>query len=67
MVDRGLFANTTALQKWKSEDYLPTKLGGHTIPIVRNAVVGTLQDDRVLVSVFIIILVIDFTDIVGGF
>ena len=47
---RGLFNGTTGVTKWATEDYLPTVFGNFTIPIVRNAVVGTLQDDRVVVS-----------------
>lgn len=49
-VVRGLFNGTTATEKWHNEDYLPSKLGQFTIPIVRNAVVGTLQDHRELVN-----------------
>lgn len=48
---RGMFKNTKAINHWKEPDYLPSKLGNYTIPIVRNAIVGTLQDDRVLVCV----------------
>lgn len=49
---RGMFLNTKAVEQWKSPDYLSSKLGNYTIPIVRNAIVGTLQDDRVLVTRF---------------
>lgn len=45
-VVRGLFNDTTALKKWGSVDYLPSVLGEFTIPAVRNAQVGTLQDNR---------------------
>jgi hypothetical protein len=35
---------------WGTEDYLAEKLGSFVIPVVRNAVVGTLQDHRELVN-----------------
>ncbi len=49
--------NTKAVENWKSPDYLSSKLGTYTIPIVRNAIVGTLQDDRVLVLLFQLVCV----------
>jgi hypothetical protein len=38
------------VESWGSEDYLPSKFGSWLIPIVRNAVIGTLQDHRELVN-----------------
>lgn len=49
VVVRGLFADTKAVQLWGTEHYLPQVFKDYTIPIVRNATVGTLQDERVLV------------------
>ena len=49
-VVKGLFKDSIAVQKWKTEEHLAKKLGEFTIPIVRNAVVGTLQDHRELVN-----------------
>jgi hypothetical protein len=48
-VVRGLFKDTKAIELWKTEGYLSERLGDFPIPIVRNARVGTLQDDRVIV------------------
>jgi hypothetical protein len=49
MVYRGLFKDTIAVEKWVDADYLSSKLGNFLIPIVRDGVVGTMQDDRELV------------------
>jgi len=43
---RDFFANTPAAKKWATLDYLPSKIGDFVIPYVRNAVYGTLQNDR---------------------
>ena len=44
---RGLFKNSTAVEKWNTRDYLPTAFGeGINIPVVKDGSVGTLQDDR---------------------
>lgn len=48
-VVRGMFSDTNAIKMWKTLDYLPSVLNEFSIPIVRNARVGTLQDDRVVV------------------
>lgn len=45
-VVRGLFANTSAVQKWTSGDYLSSAIGDFVIPVVNNGVVNTLQNDR---------------------
>jgi hypothetical protein len=45
-----MFTGTKAIEQWATKDYLPTKMGHLKIPIVRNARVGTLQDDRVVVN-----------------
>jgi hypothetical protein len=47
---RGLFNNTPGSTKWITPDYLPSRLGEFVIPAVRGAVVGKLQNDRVLMS-----------------
>jgi hypothetical protein len=49
VVVRGLFNNSRAVELWGTKDYLPSVFKDFDIPIVRNATVGTLQDDRVLV------------------
>jgi hypothetical protein len=49
VVVRGLFKNSTAVREWKTEKRLIEFLGGFSIPVVRNAVVGTLQDHREIV------------------
>lgn len=48
-VVRGLFKDTRAVKLWKTQDYFPSVFSDFDIPIVRNARVGTLQDDRVVV------------------
>lgn len=45
---RGLFNGTRAVERWADVDYMSAKLGSFLIPVVRNGVVGTMQDDRVL-------------------
>ncbi len=45
-----MFKDSTAVAKWNSPDYLNQHLGSFDIPIVKNGVVGTFQDDRMLVS-----------------
>lgn len=47
---RGLFSNTKAAQKWNTPDYLPSRIGKFIIPVVRNAVYGTNQNDRATAS-----------------
>lgn len=37
-------------KKWASPDYLPSKLGKHKLPVIRNAVLGKVQSDRVIMS-----------------
>jgi hypothetical protein len=44
---RGLFNNTVGMNKWSTPDYLPSRLGEFTVPVVRGAVVGKVQNDRV--------------------
>lgn len=50
VVVRGMFSNTPATTKWKLPDYLPLQFDGVDIPIVVNGTVGTLQDERKVVS-----------------
>ena len=38
------------MQNWSTRDYLPEAFGDCLIPVVRDGTVGTLQDDRVIVS-----------------
>ena len=47
---RGLFNDTRASRLWPTADYLPSKLGEFRIPAVRNALVGKMQNDRVVMS-----------------
>lgn len=49
-VVRGLFNKTSAHEKWGTPDYLPSKIGEFQIPVVRNGVVNTLQNDRGLMK-----------------
>jgi hypothetical protein len=49
VVIRGLFNGTRAVELWGTEEYLPSVFENFDIPIVRNATVGTLQDDRIIV------------------
>lgn len=45
-VVRGFFNNTPAQSKWATPDYLPSRLGEFSVPVVRNALLGKLQNDR---------------------
>lgn len=47
VVVRGFFKGTTAVEKWGSLDYLPSKLSKFTVPVVQDASYGTKQGDRV--------------------
>ena len=47
---RGLFSDAPGTKLWVQEDYLPSKLGKFNIPAVRGAVVGKVQNDRVIMS-----------------
>lgn len=49
VIVRGLFKESVAVKTWKSPERLASKLGDFNIPVVRNAVVGTLQDQREIV------------------
>jgi hypothetical protein len=49
-VVRGLFKDSKASKKWVTNDYLPSRFQDFSIPIVKDARVGTLQNDRVLVN-----------------
>lgn len=49
VIVRGLFKNSTAVKEWKYDGRLSQFLGKFNIPVVRNAVVGTLQDHREIV------------------
>lgn len=50
VIVRGLFKKSVAAKEWKTAERLASKLGNFSIPVVRNAVVGTLQDHREIVS-----------------
>eukprot|EP01006_Ploeotia_vitrea_P009628 TRINITY_DN23279_c0_g1_i1.p1 TRINITY_DN23279_c0_g1~~TRINITY_DN23279_c0_g1_i1.p1 ORF type:complete len:372 (+),score=-7.06 TRINITY_DN23279_c0_g1_i1:55-1170(+) len=43
---RGLFKGTNAVEKWTQPGYLASKIGHFNIPVVNNALYGTLQNDR---------------------
>jgi hypothetical protein len=45
-VVRGLFNDSRALKLWNDRDYLADAFGDHNIPVVRDGLIGTLQDDR---------------------
>ena len=49
-VVRGLFLDTPAGQKWAVPGYLSSKIGDFSIPVVRNAEYGTLQNDRAVLT-----------------
>lgn len=46
-VVRGIFNNTPAMEKWASLDYLPSRIGKFQIPVIREAIVGKVQNNRV--------------------
>jgi len=46
-VVRGLFNNTPAMDKWASLEYLPSRIGKFQIPVIREAIVGKVQNNRV--------------------
>lgn len=43
---RGFFNGTPAQEKWVTLDYLPSRLGKFSVPVVKSALVGKLQNDR---------------------
>lgn len=45
-VVKGLFNGVPGMEKWKDVDYLNSKLGHFTVPVVKKALYGTLQNDR---------------------
>jgi hypothetical protein len=45
-VVRGLFLGAPALSKWVEPEYLPSKIGHFTVPVVMNATYGVKQDSR---------------------
>lgn len=47
---RGLFSDAPATKLWLTEDYLPSKIGTHKIPAIRGAVIGKVQNDRVIMT-----------------
>ena len=49
-VVRGMFADSPAATKWPTADYLSSKIGDFIVPVVRNGVVNTLQNDRGLMT-----------------
>lgn len=49
-VVRGLFKDTPAVQKWIDPEYLSAKIGDFEIPVVRQAIYNTLQNDRVIMT-----------------
>lgn len=46
VIVRDFFKGTPAMEKWITEDYLPSRLGDYIIPVVNNAVVGQVQNNR---------------------
>lgn len=49
-VVRGLFKGAPALEKWLDPTYLPSLIGNYSIPVVRKAVYGTIQNDRAVLT-----------------
>lgn len=49
-VVRGLFVDTPAEKKWDQDGYLAEKIGKFEIPVVRNALYGTVQNDRMVMK-----------------
>ena len=49
VIVKGLFKDSVAVKEWKHGHRLNEFLGDFSIPVVRNAVVGTLQDHREIV------------------
>lgn len=49
-VVRGFFNGVPAMSKWTELDYLPREIGDFNIPVVRNAIVGTMQNNRDIVT-----------------
>jgi len=47
VVVRGLFANTTAVQKWAQPGYLAEKLGNYPIPVVQHSTLGKQSDRKI--------------------
>lgn len=45
-VIRGLFNDSRAVNLWNSREYLAKAFGDNKIPVVRDGLIGTLQDDR---------------------
>lgn len=45
-VVRGLFNGVPAMEKWKDKDYMNSKIGHFSVPVVRRALYGSLQNDR---------------------
>jgi hypothetical protein len=49
-VIRGIFKNSTAVEKWGDPNYLSSKIGDFLVPVVRTAIYGTLQNDRTVMT-----------------
>lgn len=45
-VVRGMFLGSPAVDKWPEPGYLSGKIGDWEIPVVNNAIYGTMQNDR---------------------
>jgi hypothetical protein len=45
-VVRGFFNGTPAMTKWITVDYFPSRLGKFNVPVVHEALVGKLQNNR---------------------
>jgi hypothetical protein len=43
---KGLFKDTICIRKWKEDDYLPSLFKDIILPIIPNAKVGNVQDNR---------------------
>ncbi|KAJ1410190.1 hypothetical protein B484DRAFT_455930 [Ochromonadaceae sp. CCMP2298] len=46
VIVRGMFSNTPATEKWATDGYLAGIIGDFMIPVVKDAVYNTLQNDR---------------------
>jgi hypothetical protein len=45
-VIKGLFKGAKAMKKWPTKEYFPSRIGDFKIPVVHNALVGKVQNNR---------------------
>ena len=43
---RGMFKGTAAMEKWPTKEYFTSRLGSFQVPVVHNAIVGKVQNNR---------------------